>query len=217
MVDLDSFGQMCRLCDFSMASSFHQDKRRDYFQCDVCSLVFVPASQFLSLEQEKARYDLHQNSPDDQGYRDFLNRLVNPMTTLLQPNSNGLDFGCGPGPTLKIQFEELGHKVANYDSLYANDKSVFDYQYDFICATEVVEHLHNPGMELDRLWECLKPNGLLGIMTKRVIDANAFANWHYKNDDTHVCFFHESTFQWLATRWNADLSIVSNDVVLIQK
>ncbi len=207
----------CRLCNTKGAKLFHQDKHRDYFQCSECCLVFVPESQFLTLENEKSRYDLHQNSPADQGYRHFLSRLVNPMVTRLQPDSNGLDFGCGPGPTLSILFEELGHTVANYDPLYANDKPIFDNQYDFICATEVVEHLHHPGKELARLWECLKPGGILGITTKRVIDVNAFSNWHYKNDDTHVCFFSETTFQWLTHQWAADLSIISDDIVIIRK
>ncbi|MDH3693748.1 MAG: class I SAM-dependent methyltransferase [Gammaproteobacteria bacterium] len=207
----------CRLCNTGNAKPFHQDKRRDYFQCRKCKLVFVPESQLLPLAEEKSRYDLHQNSPDDSGYCRFLGRLVDPMATLLPRNSSGLDFGCGPGPALSILFQERGHHVTNYDPLYANDGSVFEQQYDFICATEVVEHLHYPGKELGRLWLCLKPGGMFGIMTKHVIDADAFANWHYKNDDTHVCFLSEQTFQWLTRKWAADLSIISNDIVIIQK
>jgi len=207
----------CRLCGADDTQTFYKDKRRDYFKCNQCHLVFVPAAQFLTLADEKARYDLHQNTPDDPDYCRFLGRLVDPMATLLPRNSSGLDFGCGPGPALSKLFQEHGHHVINYDPLYANDESVFDQQYDFICATEVVEHLHHPGKELDRLWQCLKPGGILGIMTKRVIDADAFANWHYKNDDTHVCFFHEATFKWLANQWGADLSVVSDDVVIIHK
>ncbi|GIS59730.1 MAG: hypothetical protein CM1200mP2_19550 [Planctomycetaceae bacterium] len=37
-----------------------------------------------------------------------------------------------------------------------------------------------PGEELDRLWGCLSPGGVLGIMTKRVLDHEAFSRWHYK-------------------------------------
>ncbi len=166
---------------------------------------------------EKARYDLHQNSPDDPGYRRFLNRFVQPMNALLGPNSSGLDFGCGPGPTLYLLFEALGHQVTNYDPFYAADKSVFDSTYDFICLTEVIEHLHQPAQELERLWRCLKPLGVMGIMTKRVIDIDSFANWHYKNDKTHVSFFHEDTFWWLANHWKAELSITGKDMVIIRR
>jgi 2-polyprenyl-3-methyl-5-hydroxy-6-metoxy-1,4-benzoquinol methylase len=89
--------------------------------------------------------------------------------------------------------------------------------YDFITASEVVEHLHHPRFELERLWSALRPRGILGIMTKRVRDQHAFANWHYKNDPTHVIFFSEATFVWLSRYWSAELQVVGPDVVLFRK
>ena len=196
---------------------FHRDKRRDYFLCPMCKLVFVPSVQFLSAKEEKAEYDLHRNTPVDQGYREFLSRIFIPMQKRLAPGSRGLDFGCGPGPTLSLMFEEIGHSVAIYDHFYARKASVLEGQYDFVTATEVVEHLHNPRKELDRLWSCLKPGGSLGVMTKLVLDRKAFARWHYKNDLTHVCFFSRSTFEWLATRWQAELTFSGKDVIIFFK
>lgn len=133
--------------------------------------MFVPPVQFLSEEDEKGRYDLHQNSPYDQGYRRFLHCIFIPMRNLLAPGSRGLDFGSGPWPTVSIMFEEIGHSMAIYDHFYARNPSALEKQYDFITATEVVEHLHNPQNELDRLWACLKPGGRLGIMTKPLLIA----------------------------------------------
>lgn len=208
----------CPLCRAaSISKSYHRDKRRDYFLCRTCQLVFVPSAQFLSAEQEKAAYDLHQNSPADQGYRRFLSRVFIPMQARLRPRSHGLDFGAGPGPTLSVMFEEIGHSMAIYDHFYADDPLVFEQDYDFITATEVVEHLHHPGQELDRLWARLKPGGSLGVMTKLVWDREAFARWHYKNDLTHVCFFSRSTFEWLAARWKAELTFADADVMLFYK
>ena len=89
--------------------------------------------------------------------------------------------------------------------------------YDFITTTEVVEHLHYPRRELDRLWDILKPGGSLGVMTKLVRDRAAFATWHYISEPTHVCFFSRSTFQWLADEWQADLMFEGNDVILFEK
>ena len=139
------------------------------------------------------------------------------MNQRLSSGSQGLDFGSGPGPTLSLMFEEAGHTVALYDYFYANDTSALELQYDFITASEVVEHLHQPKHALDRLWSILKPGGTLGIMTKRVLNREAFAKWHYKNDLTHVCFFSEATFHWLAEQWQAELTIEGNDVVLLKK
>ncbi len=185
--------------------------------CQQCALVFVPAAQFISPEQEKAQYDLHQNHPDDQGYRQFLSRLFNPLKNKLKSGAHGLDFGSGPGPTLSLMFEENGYRMNIYDPFYADDTRVFQQHYDFITATETVEHLHHPKNELDRLWDLLKPGGHLGIMTKLVIDRDAFASWHYKNDPTHVCFFSRETFLWLAEIWKAKLEFIGNDVILLKK
>lgn len=207
----------CPLCGGLENDSFHRDRRREYDRCRTCRLVFVPPRYYLSRQEEKAEYDRHQNRPDDPGYRQFLSRLFLPLQERLRPGSQGLDFGSGPGPTLSVILTEAGHKVALYDPFYAHDPTVLTHRYDFITASEVVEHLHHPGPQLDHLYRLLRPCGLLGIMTKRVLDRAKFADWHYKNDPTHVCFFSEATFVWLAERWNAHLDIVAPDVVLIRK
>lgn len=139
------------------------------------------------------------------------------MQERLAPGSHGLDFGSGPGPTLSLMFEEIGHSMAIYDYFYAKDSSVLQGQYDFITATEVLEHLHDPGKELDRLWTLLKPDGYLGVMTRLVPDREAFTRWYYKNDPTHVCFFSPPTFQWLAGRWRAEVAFAAKDVILFYK
>lgn len=179
--------------------------------------MFVPPDLFLSPTAEKAEYDLHENAVDDPGYRRFLSRLFKPMGDRLPPHSSGLDFGCGPAPALAHMFQEVGHSMSLYDRFYAADPAQFNRSYDFISASEVVEHLHHPRQDLDRLWSCLNPNGILGIMTKRVLSQAAFSRWHYITDPTHVCFFSIETFQWLADQWHADLTIIGNDVVLLTK
>ncbi len=207
----------CPFCKTEKVGEFFHDKRRDYMRCQVCSLVFVPPWQFVSAEEEKSRYDLHQNSPEDHGYRSFLNRIFIPMQKPLAPESCGLDFGSGPHPTLSVMFEEAGHSMTTFDCFYDNVPSAFERQYDFITATEVVEHLHNPKEELENLWACLKQGGRLGIMTKLVPDLDVFSCWHYKNDATHVCFFSQATFQWLALRWDADMTFADTDVAIFHK
>jgi SAM-dependent methyltransferase len=182
-----------------------------------CSLVFVPPRYHLSAEKEKAEYDLHRNSPDDAGYRNFLKKLFTPMHERIRPSSQGLDFGCGPGPTLSVMFEEAGFSMAVYDHFYANDCQSLAKKYDFITASEVVEHLHNPAGDLNMLWALLKPGGYLGIMTKQVIDKEAFSRWHYTQDPTHVCFFSLATFQWLAALWQGELQVIGNDVIIFRK
>lgn len=207
----------CRLCGSERVRKYGGDARRDYFRCEVCALVFVPPPQFLPRREEKKRYDLHRNSPLDPGYCGFLNRLFIPLGRRLAPGSLGLDFGSGPVPALARMFEAAGHRMTLYDPYYAPVPSALEQQYDFIAAVEVVEHLREPRKELDRLWQCLKPGGTLGVMTKFTADQDSFPKWHYKNDRTHVCFFSRPTFFWLAGRWGADITFPENDVVLIEK
>ena len=207
----------CPLCREEGNEDFYQDQRRNYVVCRHCQLVFVPPTQYLSEANEKAAYDHHQNSPTDPDYRRFLSRLFLPLQDRLVPNSQGLDFGSGPGPTLSVMFEEIGHTVTLYDHFYAHNPIALQQTYDFITATEVVEHLHDPATILSKLWMLLKPGGYLGLMTKLVRDQEAFAKWHYKNDLTHVCFFSRATFEWLADHWQADLEFFGNDVMLFHK
>ena len=180
--------------------------------------MFVPPYQHLAAAEELKRYDQHQNSPGDRKYRAFLERLFKPLNEKLLPGSFGLDFGSGPGPTLHRMFMESGHEMFIYDRFYADDRSVLDLTYDFITSTEVIEHLHKPGIELDRLWRlCLKPGGFLGIMTGIVESRECFKNWYYKNDPTHVAFYSKKTFRWLQEKWKASLEFPGDGVVIFRK
>jgi hypothetical protein len=207
----------CPLCCSSGTTHFARDAARDYTQCGACSLVFVPPAWHLALADEKARYDLHRNSPDDAGYRRFLNRVFLPLRERLAPGNRGLDFGSGPSPTLSRMFRDAGYPMAIYDRFYEPAPERLEERYDFITATEVVEHLREPMKDLDRLWNCLEPGGWLAIMTRPPVDREAFPAWHYKNDRTHICFFPRETLSWLARKWNAGLLFIDKDVVLFHK
>lgn len=107
--------------------------------------------------------------------------------------------------------------MAIYDYFYAPTPSALEQPYDFITATEVIEHLQRPGFELERLWSLLNPGGLLGIMTQLVPENTPFANWYYLKDPTHVSFFSTSTCEWLAEHWEAELTFTGHNVMLFQK
>ncbi len=207
----------CPLCNFIDSEAFYRDRRRTYRRCLRCALVFVPPQFHLSAAAEKAEYDLHINKVEDPGYRRFLARLATPLLERVQAPARGLDFGCGPGPALAYMLRESGLEVRLFDVFYAPDSRALEDRYDFICATEVVEHLHEPGRELARLWSLLAPTGWLGVMTKLVRDRQAFAAWHYKNDPTHVCFFSVATWQWWAGEQGAELECLGADVILLRK
>lgn len=209
--------RQCPLCHSSETDYYCKDNLRDYLCCERCAMVFVPKQFHLSPWEEKAQYDLHRNNPDDSGYRKFLGRLADPLLQRLVPASQGLDFGSGPGPCLSLILQEQGHSVALYDLYYANNRALLEVEYDFITATEVVEHLSQPVKQLQMLWQLLKPGGYLGLMTKLVADADRFANWHYKNDPTHISFFSQQSFEYLGQQWGCSPEFIGADVIIFRK
>lgn len=208
----------CILCGDPGIRLYHRGRSgREYLRCPSCGLVFVPPGQRPGPAEEFDRYERHQNSPDNQGYTGFLNRLVSPLDSRLEPGSTGLDFGSGPVPVLSQILTARGYQMNIYDPFYAADRSVFERDYDFITAVEVLEHLFDPGRELDNLWNCLRKGGYLGIMTEPVPGRREFAEWYYKDDITHVTFFSEKTFVWLARHWGGLLKYVRDNVIIFNK
>lgn len=212
----------CPLCESHDHSLFHQDNnkrtKRAYLSCHQCHLVFVPAEFYLTEIQEKAEYDQHENDEQDEGYKQFLNRLWLPLKERLPVNQKVLDFGCGPGPLLANMMQDEGMDVSVFDHFYHPDQSALRANYyDVITCTEVIEHLHQPKQVFKQWLTMLKPNGYLALMTKRVTSREAFAKWHYKNDLTHVCFFSEACFIWLAQMHQLSYEFIGNDVVIFHK
>ncbi|MCA1797814.1 MAG: class I SAM-dependent methyltransferase [Geobacteraceae bacterium] len=224
-------GEVCPLCRTSGTEFFFHDTKprrrrrrslrrknpREYRRCIHCDLVYVTSVYLPDAATEKRIYDEHRNSPADQGYRRFLGRLFEPLVERLAPAATGLDFGCGPGPTLSVMFGEQGMDMQVYDPYYAPDTSVLHESYPFVTCTEVLEHLHHPASTLEKLWSLVAPGGLLGIMTSMRPGVEDFDTWKYKNDPTHVCFYSTATMAWLAQRWNAELEYVAHDAMILTR
>lgn len=207
----------CILCESQNTETLYRDNESTYLQCNRCSLVFLKPGQRLEPDEEKSRYDLHENDPADPDYRQFLSQLFIPLQNRLSPNSFGLDYGSGPGPTLHIMFEEAGHRMNIFDPFYDNNQEVLNNTYDFITTTETAEHFYYPKQEFNLLWSLLKPGGYLGIMTKLLHSPEKFYNWHYKDEDTHVTFYSKSTFLWLSEFYGSNVEFFGDRTVIFKK
>jgi len=207
----------CPLCHESEHTLYCEHETGEYRLCSECALVFVLPEARLEEEEEKGRYDLHTNSPDDVNYRKFLSKMLEPVCERVPKGSFGLDFGSGPGPTLSKMFEENGYKMRIYDHFYARDDEALEQSYDFITSTEVVEHLYAPSDVIDKLIDILKPNGLLALLTQPYPPQEAFSTWYYKNDPTHVCFYSLATMLWLEKKYDAKLETVGKDIFIFTK
>ena len=206
----------CPLCHATEVDFYLEDHLRKYHQCNVCQLVFAAPASYLEPLEEKSRYDLHNNDPQDLNYRKFLSRTFDPVKAIISDNACGLDFGAGPGPTLSLMFEEAGHEMKIYDLFYANFPELLKPKgYDFVTCTEVIEHVQDPHTVIPMLLGLLKGQGPLAFMTKLCLGKEHFQNWHYKKDPTHICFYSKETFEYIARVYQCHLEFYGDDVILL--
>lgn len=194
----------CPLCghvgDFQKVVS---PLRADYWLCAQCYLIFVDKQFLPSRDSEKERYQTHQNGPQYPGYVSFLKQALLPTLPYLSKEMSGLDYGCGPVPTLSVLLKEEGLRCDDYDPFFYPELP--DKKYDFIFSTEAAEHFFKPSEELIRIEKLLNPGGILTIMTELWYDQALFPDWYYAKDFTHVSFYHLKTIDKICELFNFEV------------
>ena len=197
---VQSASETCPLCGASGPFALVPDMRKRTLRaCPACRLVFAAAADLPGREPEKLRYAKHRNGPDDAGYVAFLRQAIEPARPFLKPSMRGLDYGCGHTPTLHLLLAEAGLRCDNYDPFFF--PAWPEEPFDFLFATEVVEHFHRPAVEWPGMLSRLKPGGVLVVMTAPWEDLTAFRTWGYASDETHVAFYHRATLEWISARF----------------
>ena len=187
-------------CPLCLSSSLNFECRDEYTCCQNCDLIFrKPKSPFLG-KGEKDHYLKHKNGPQFPGYVSFLKQAVNPLLSYLQPTMKALDFGCGPGPTIDSILHEYKISCDNYDPFFFQD-GIKSSEYDLIFATECVEHFHFPKNDFDKIYNLLKPQGFLSIMTELHPGLDKVSDWYYIKDPTHTTFFSNKTMKWFSEKF----------------
>lgn len=208
----------CPLClskSHTLESVQGPDKR-EYRRCSNCKLIYTATKHQLSKAQEKKRYELHKNGIENAGYVKFLNKAIEPALPYFNNGMKGLDFGCGPVPTLSKILEKIGFTCDEYDPIFFPE--VLKEPYDFIFATECFEHFFLPAKELQQIKQLLTSDGYLIIMTERYNDIPQFKSWYYAKDPTHVSFFHKQSFDFICKKYGFKLLFSdSKSVVILQK
>lgn len=203
----------CPLCLQTRSYQYFQDRKRTFFRCLHCDLVFVRPDQLPSATSEKARYQLHQNQTDNQGYLAFLQTVITPLLSRVQQGAKGLDFGSGPEPELAELLRHNGLHVEIYDPFFATDTAVLQRRYDFVTCVETAEHFHAPRKEWQQMRELVRKGGWIGIKTSLLEPSIDFATWYYKEDFTHVCFYSKNTLYWLAEELELKIEFEGESVV----
>ena len=190
----------CPLCTAD-AGIFFETPQKRYFRCSACAAVFLDPTSRVSSDDEKKRYELHRNDPSNHGYLAFLAPLIREIEERFDVRHEGLDFGSGPEPVLADILRAKGYSVALYDPYFSPDQTTLARTYDFIVCCEVIEHFCDPAKEFALMRGLLKPGGALICMTDPYVETLNFKNWYYKNDATHVFFYHEKTFELIKERF----------------
>ncbi len=188
----------CPICLECNTQEYAQDKFRSYYICTGCGLIFVPRTELISTEDERVRYEHHQNESEDPAYFDYLSKIARECEPYLKMGDEGLDFGCGPSPLLAHIFSARGFVTNSYDLYFHPHLSYKTKTYDFIILSEVIEHLRNPLEVMKELGKLLNDNGKIFIKTKFYPEKELFHNWFYKRDLTHIQFFNRGSSENLA-------------------
>ncbi|QSX33640.1 class I SAM-dependent methyltransferase [Shewanella avicenniae] len=207
----------CPLCKHTATQLLLQDKKRSFYCCEVCGLVFADPNSHLLPSVERQRYGRTQRSGKQRQLDGFIASLMHQLGELGQSNLNGLNFGRVLSESAFTVVDTAGYQLQQYDPFFAAQHALLQQQYDFICSYRVFEHFREPAKEWRLISACLKPNGWLTISTPLLRSLPAFAKWHLKNNPTHVSFYQPKTFAYLAQQYGFTLLFADGDFVLMQK
>ncbi len=202
----------CPLCN-RKAIYFQSHLKRKYFECTNCFSVLLDPSNHISPQKEKARYELHNNDVNDPGYQGFVSPIVNDIKLNFGARHAGMDFGCGPGPVITKLLRDEQYNIATYDPFFHNDPRLLNSKYDYIVCCEVIEHFKDPKKEFNLLKSLLNPGGVLYCFTEIIEEDIDFLQWRYKNDETHVFFYHIKALQWIQRAFGFSNLEISNRLI----
>jgi len=191
----------CPLCN-GKSETFFTDNQQQFYQCKSCEGIFLSREQLPAAEEEKQRYQQHNNEVDDKGYQKFVSPITNSVLHDFEANHLGLDFGAGTGPVITKMLKDHDFQIEVYDPFFHPHTELLDRKYDYIVCCEVIEHFHNPAKEFELLKNLLNKNGKLYFMTEIYNHSVDFEKWWYKNDFTHVFFYQKTTFEFIKEKFD---------------
>jgi SAM-dependent methyltransferase len=192
---------LCPVCRTASHTFIDPGQATTYLACSTCAYWFKSPEHHPSLPKQKQRYDLHENDPDDPGYRAYFQRFLDWVLPQIPAGGRALDFGSGVSDLLATMLSDQGFDAVRYDPIYHPDTRYQAHRYDLIVSTEVFEHLSDPMAVFAHLAERLAPGGYLALQTQfHPNDEASFLQWYYRLDPTHIGFFTPHTFREMARR-----------------
>jgi hypothetical protein len=212
----------CSLCGGRAAPFIAVTRKTSsrYYRCETCGFIALAPGERPAAAAAKARYLLHDNDPEDKGYREFVSGFVcRAIIPNAAPGARILDFGSGPRPLLATLLFERGFSCDLYDPNFARTRAWRRRTYDVVVLHEVAEHLANPGVTLAFLAERVAPGGAIAIRTRFPPTRDQdFAQWWYRMDPTHVSFYTPGSLaRFFANRGFAHALLEEPDTIVFRK
>lgn len=209
----------CKLCSEESTEKFlvkNKSWEKNYYYCHKCKFIFAESKAVLNDQEQRRRYQMHNNKITDPVYRDYFKNFIDYAFSYIENKKRVLDFGSGPEPVLADVLKESGFKVEIYDKFFTPDNEVFNKKYEIITSTEVFEHLEYPMEFIEKLLNILEEKGYLLLMTCFYLnDIDSFSKWWYIQDPTHISFFNPKTFEYIAKKHNLEIVDHNNKNIII--
>jgi SAM-dependent methyltransferase len=212
----------CRVCNNHAVIVFEDS--RPFYLCDNCGLIFTDCP--LSREETVQHYQSQHANVFD--WHNEAKRVLEAVRFAVIPRKI-LDYGSGSG-FLADEFRSMGYDVDNYEPMLHGDFMSENYgnNYDLVILKEVIEHVEDVVKVINRICSVTRPGGSIFIgtlMTDAIINESdkfkeSFNNWWYKDDQSHISFFCQLTFEHICREiHDCDLQMVaiSPNGVLLQK
>jgi len=210
----------CKICSKPVEHFYDDYMQCETYFCKDCAFIFKDQAAIISPDKELKVYQQHNNTEENLGYvamfQDFIDKTITPhkdeITTVF-------DFGSGPNPVLASLLKKEGFSVDYYDKYFSPQKVYEGKRYDLITSTEVIEHISDVQETMKLFSEHLNSGGYLALMTQfHPNTTEAYLNWWYRRDPTHISFFRPQSLQILAKQHGLHYRYDDNKkIILFQK
>ena len=137
--------------------------KNGFYRCPNCH--YLKKINTVSLEKEKARYDMHVV---DSSYEQYMKGVYDEIKPYI--NGDCIDYGCGKKHILADIICENGLNCDYYDYFYFKELNF--KKYDTIILIEVFEHINDLLGLFSKLNSMLKSSGRIIIKTKVIPELN---------------------------------------------
>jgi len=205
-------------------------KHWQLWQCQNCEVVFsypMPDEDCLAQlyrEMKDEEYDY-----EEEGRKRNFSKIIDRIEQLNKGKGRLLDIGAASGLLLEIAngrgWDAEGIEIS-FDlyqkgvrkNLKIYNKNIENYEsdnkYDVITAIDVIEHLSNPQIMIEKSWNLLKEGGIICLVTPNIssLAAKIFGRywWHYR--PPHLYYFNCNSIAYLLKKFKFEILMMQHYV-----